>query len=65
MMSLMSFCCLYCYLWVYFTPFSRVSIANMEHVFIRWKDAAKNVMKMYQFCVKKCELDIKFAHSEN
>ena len=36
----------------------------MEHVFMRWKDAAKNI-KIYQFCVKKCELDIKFAHSEN
>ena len=33
---LLWFCCLYCYLWAYFTPCSIVSIVNFKHVIAGW-----------------------------
>ena len=36
-MSMTSFWCLYCLLWIYFQPFSRVSIVNFEHEIASWK----------------------------
>ena len=34
--SIISFWCPYCQLLAYFTPFSRVSIADFEHIFVCW-----------------------------
>ena len=31
-----SFCCFYCCVWTYFTPFPSVSIVEFEHVNVSW-----------------------------
>ena len=36
MTSMTSFCCFYCCVWTYFTPFPSVSIVEFEHVNVSW-----------------------------
>ena len=31
-----SFWCLFCWFWIYFTPYCSISVVNFEHVIVRW-----------------------------
>ena len=56
-MLLASFCCLYCSLWTYFTPYPSVSTVNFEHVIAGWGDNWP-ANKLLIFCFQKQSIEI-------
>ena len=64
-----SFWCLYCLLWTYFTPCSRVSIVNCEHVIADWvnlwsffKDIFRNWKQDVEAYLEPCQTSKKEQH---
>ena len=42
--SMTSFCCFYCQLWTYFTPFSSVFIIDFEQVNVSWEHGKVDII---------------------
>ena len=51
-----SFCCLYCYLWTYFAPWSSVSIVNFEQVKADWDSSRYRIFVIHSEMHKKKDI---------